>query len=127
MIYAGLEGLTARQNSGGHGRCMDGNDGSGAYNVQAVKASKLFSMGNGGAGWVMDYVGFGCFECESESNTSNSVLIDHTLHLEWHDFYSEGNGGAFAGSANSAGVRLTGKLDDGVKSPEQPQPIGVLR
>ena len=116
VIYAHLRSLTARQNTGGHGRCMDGNDNSQSYNIQAVDALGLFSMGNGGAGWLIDYVGLACYECESESNASNSVLIDHSLHLELNDFYSEGNGGAFAGTANTAGVRLTGKLDDGVNS-----------
>ena len=118
VIYAHLRSMTARQNSG-HGWCINGLDATVSYNVQAIDGVGLYSMGNGGTGWNIDYAGFACLECESESNTGNAMLIDHSLHIQLIDFYTEGNGGAVNAATNctnTQGVMITGKVDDGIGS-----------
>lgn len=116
VIWGHFRYITSRDSTGG-GYCIDGNDGAGNYNVQAVDMAGMFSIGNtGGPGWSTDYANFSCIGCEAESNGGSPFAISHSNHLKLYDFYTEGNGSAISGTANSQGVEITGQSIDGVNA-----------
>lgn len=95
---------------------FDGDNGDGSHNIQAALMERISAnSAASGRGFILNYAEPTCIDCLAQNQTGAAIAFDNVYHPKFINFYSE-NSAAVTGTANSFGVEITGKIQNGVNA-----------
>ena len=95
---------------------MDGDNGDGSHNIQSVLMPNIkANSASSGVGYRLNYAEPTCIDCLAQNQTGAAIAFNNVYHPKFINFYAEANA-AITGTANSYGVEITGKAQNGVNS-----------